>query len=1028
MGKVRNSSLLVKIAVMLVLLLAGSGAVAGKTIHVKVGGTGDGSSWANAYGELQAALDDADPNDQIWVAEGKYIPTVLIDPYDQRSATFRMKNNLGIYGGFPAVGDPNWNDRDWGTYETVLSGDLLDNDLEVADPCDLIDDPCRVDNCYHVFYHPEGTGLDRSAVLDGFTVTGGNADGSYPNNSGGGMYNYTGKTSLLITEIGTADPHFIEIQNVNSTSVDTSGWIVLVNDASYSIDAVNSIGWSLPSSVAAGQVLYRTDNPGDNYWGSNIDWDTTGPGWAMIVDETGNISDFMVWGYGIAEIASLSIDFGGFVNISIGSSWNGDGSPVNHSGDYSFKRVGTSDNDSAVDFVLTTPHSKGEENAALITPFSGGPTVSNCTFVGNSARRGGGMYNYQSSLTLTSCVFKGNFADDDGGGVRCDEGDPTVTDCIIESNKASDGGGGIYCNWGSPVINHCTIRDNLAHMGGGMSCGNSTLSMKDCIISCNVSNEVGGAIDCWDSSPTLTNCTINGNTTGGNGGGLFFSGASPTIRNCLITDNTTTGYTSGDISVSLGGGVFCSHPCTAVFTNCTIAGNSAHGGVDFSAGGGIFSYDDSNLIVNNSILWGNSSPEGSQIALSLIIDSNYLGSSTMTVSYSDIQEGAMGVYVESGGTLNWVNGNIDANPCFADEINEDFHLKSKTGRWYANSEIWVQDDITSPCIDAGNPGCLLGDEPNDPNNIRINMGAYGGTAEASKTGANWRSIADLTNDWVIDSNDLKVFVSYWLETGGCVPSDLNRSQNVDFHDYAIFAHNWLQESEICNHVFYIEIETEWDYDIPGSPISYDFEVDVTTDDTVVSIEFITPAGNTYEIPAIAEQCNGEVCTFYEPDGEGRIEWDYYGRFSDPITLANYGNGFYTIIVHYSNKIEQQTTAWYGVPGTSNPIPQPTIQPIMISPEHNSTVASPVDFIWEECVDANATRIQFYAENIDNGDEIIMSFPLSSTGCENVTMSPGEWDTGLSFENLFFIPDNGDGIPVECYKCSTTDYWLTVTGD
>jgi len=66
------------------------------------------------------------------------------------------------------------------------------------------------------------------------------------------------------------------------------------------------------------------------------------------------------------------------------------------------------------------------------------------------------------------------------------------------------------------------------------------------------------------------------------------------------------------------------------------------------------------------------------------------------------------------------------------------------------------------------------------------MGAYGGTAEASKTPANWRSIADLTNDWTVDFDDLKVFVDYWLETGQCIPGDLNRSQSVDFVDFAIF--------------------------------------------------------------------------------------------------------------------------------------------------------------------------------------------------------------------------------------------------
>jgi hypothetical protein len=76
------------------------GSTQGKTIHVKVGGTGDGSSWSSAYGSLQDALDSAEPNDSIWVAEGTYKPTKLYDPCDVRTATFQMKNGVGIYGGF----------------------------------------------------------------------------------------------------------------------------------------------------------------------------------------------------------------------------------------------------------------------------------------------------------------------------------------------------------------------------------------------------------------------------------------------------------------------------------------------------------------------------------------------------------------------------------------------------------------------------------------------------------------------------------------------------------------------------------------------------------------------------------------------------------------------------------------------------------------------------------------------------------------------------------------------------------------
>ncbi len=111
----------------------------------------------------------------------------------------------------------------------------------------------------------------------------------------------------------------------------------------------------------------------------------------------------------------------------------------------------------------------------------------------------------------------------------------------------------------------------------------------------------------------------------------------------------------------------------------------------------------------------------------------------MDIHYSDIQIGFPDI-----GT-----GNIDANPCFAelehmdpnstpDDPNDDFwaagdyHLKSQAGRFDPNSADWVQDEVTSPCIDTGDPNDSVRAEP-APNGGRINMGAYGGTIHASQT-------------------------------------------------------------------------------------------------------------------------------------------------------------------------------------------------------------------------------------------------------------------------------------------------------
>ena len=65
-------------------------------------------------------------------------------------------------------------------------------------------------------------------------------------------------------------------------------------------------------------------------------------------------------------------------------------------------------------------------------------------------------------------------------------------------------------------------------------------------------------------------------------------------------------------------------------------------------------------------------------------------------------------------------------------IQGDYHLKSQAGRWDPVTKVWVRDESTSPCIDAGSGTSPLGAEPN-PHGSIINMGAYGGTALASKS-------------------------------------------------------------------------------------------------------------------------------------------------------------------------------------------------------------------------------------------------------------------------------------------------------
>jgi hypothetical protein len=141
----------------------------------------DGSTWALALAEVQDGLDaaeigaadsDGSGSCDVWVRAGTYTPTEDASgstvPADPRAKTFLLKANVGLYGGFDGT-ETAIGDRDVAANTTVLSGD--------------IGTASDSDNCYHVV-----TGAD-DAVLDGFTISGGNADGSNPDDYGGGMYN-----------------------------------------------------------------------------------------------------------------------------------------------------------------------------------------------------------------------------------------------------------------------------------------------------------------------------------------------------------------------------------------------------------------------------------------------------------------------------------------------------------------------------------------------------------------------------------------------------------------------------------------------------------------------------------------------------------------------------------------------------------------------------------------------------------------------------------------------------------------------
>jgi hypothetical protein len=165
--------------------------VAGKAMHHVDGDAPgplhDGKTWTTAFLTLQDALTTAVSGDDIVVAEGTYKPDrgAGITAGD-RNASFAMTEGINVKGGYAGYGQPNPDERNVAVYKTVLNGDLGGNDL-----WRLLN---RDDNSYHVVIGPMSSA---GATLDGFSIENGNANGRFPNDMGGGLFNPGGTLKIV---------------------------------------------------------------------------------------------------------------------------------------------------------------------------------------------------------------------------------------------------------------------------------------------------------------------------------------------------------------------------------------------------------------------------------------------------------------------------------------------------------------------------------------------------------------------------------------------------------------------------------------------------------------------------------------------------------------------------------------------------------------------------------------------------------------------------------------------------------------
>ncbi len=338
--------------------------------------------------------------------------------------------------------------------------------------------------------------------------------------------------------------------------------------------------------------------------------------------------------------------------------------------------------------------------------------IIDCNATVDDPHRGFDFHSYEMpGSVLEGLTVTGGYHDQ-GGGIRCSDcARPTVTNCAFRENRASLGGG-VYAE-SSPKLTNCTFGDNSADGGGGLY-------------------NNGDASEC---NPVLIDCTFSGNTATYNGGAVYNLGqrAKPTLTGCEFTGNRVSEGGGGAIRNNISG--------SPTLINCLFAGNSAA-----TSGGAIRNSNSGNTKLTNCTFSGNSAVNGTAFA-STPDDGDSQAPCVLQVVNCIFRDGGGEIYNDDGSVINVTfsnvqdggvrglfpgKGNIDADPRFADPDNGDYHLKSEAGRWIPNTQTWIRDGTTSPCIDAGDVTNPVGSEP-VPNGGIVNMGAYGGTTKASKS-------------------------------------------------------------------------------------------------------------------------------------------------------------------------------------------------------------------------------------------------------------------------------------------------------
>ena len=380
-----------------------------------------GLTWTDAFASVQRGI-NADNATEVWVAEGVYTPTEQVYDNGTRNYAFYLRDNVAVYGGFADSGSPAWDDRDWILHQTILSGDL-DNDDNDTNANGIIEptlgEAIIGDNSYHVVFNycPQSS-LSAGAILDGVVVTAGSADNEFPHVRGGGINNVqdahpTIRNCTLIGNYGARGGAICNQSGARPT-------IISCRFESNSSERGGAICNILQSSATIQECLFRGNNATSN-------------------------------GGAITNIeSSVTILRSTFDNNTTGGLG---GAVFNEACEPLIRNC-------------TLVGNQAKTGGGIFNQ-TASPLVTNCTITGNRALEpGAGIRNDNaSSPRITNCILWNNTTTgtayaSDPWEIQTTHGAPVISHCIVQDNETGDNSTCIAILTDDPNLDGNGLQDN----------------------------------------------------------------------------------------------------------------------------------------------------------------------------------------------------------------------------------------------------------------------------------------------------------------------------------------------------------------------------------------------------------------------------------------------------------------------------------------------------------------------------------------------------------------------------------------